>query len=380
MEQKLRSISPNPKVDSFSQLPSPMWRQGAFVPEELVKLSSELAFEAQTTDEARTTQAPQQTQAPPVTETPPHAETPCENDNKSRFLQWYQGMQGGQWGKDPETFDPAFVESTVRKLDLVFGENRYFGLDMKGLENLPDEPCLMVSNHSGGAAAPDVWGFLLSWHKHFQAKRPIHSLAHEMVLSIKATGEPFEKLGVLRARKDMAERVLRDYQRDIFVMPGGDVDVFRPYKVNFDGRIGYARLALKTGTPVAPVANAGAHDTLMVLTDGRPIARALKLNEIFRLKVFPIHLSFPWGLAIGPFPHLPPPSMLRYRVGAPVVPPTLQLAPGEEPPEALVREFDAKVQREVQKLLSELKAESVRPHQYMVDTCKRLYKKLWRKR
>ncbi len=142
------------------------------------------------------------------------------------------------------------------------------------------------------------------------------------------------------------------------VMPGGDMDTWRPYserwRVRFGGRTGYARLALEARVPIVPLAHAGAHETLIVLTDGRRLAQALRLPEIARASIWPIHLSLPWGLAVGPWPHIPTPARFRYRLGAPVPPPA-ELGPGEEPSEDLVRAYDARVQAAVQGLLDELK-------------------------
>src|SRR5262249_43310931 len=113
------------------------------------------------------------------------------------------------------------------------------------------------------------------------------------------------------------------------------------------------------GVPIIPIANAGAHETLIILTDGRPLARALHLHDLARTDIWPIHLSLPWGLCVGPWPHIPPPSRLRYRIGAPVLPPDT-VPPGEEPSEELVRAYDARVQAAVQDLLDALRVASQR--------------------
>jgi len=217
---------------------------------------------------------------------------------------------------------------------------------------------MVVSNHSGGTTIPDVWGFLIAWYRHFGTHRPIHPMAHEMILSTRPTGEYFEKRGVLQANKVVAQLALASHRHDLMVMPGGDLDTWRPFKkryeVRFGERMGYVRTALKAGVPIVPVANAGAHETLFVLTDGQVIARALGFKEAFRAHIFPIHFSLPWGLAVGPWPHIPTPARLRYRIGEPIAPSVL-LAPGEEPSEEMVRELDARVRRAVQDLLNELK-------------------------
>src|SRR5690606_32637203 len=136
--------------------------------------------------------------------------------------------------------------------------------------------------------------------------------------------------------------------------PGGDLDVWRParhrYRCDFGGRTGYARTALELGLPVVPVAHAGAHSTLHVLTDGRDFARLVQLHRIFRAEIWPVHLSIPWGLALGPLPHVPPPAHLDYEVGAPIPP------LGPPTPDNVAR-LDARVRAEVQRLLLELRAQ-----------------------
>jgi 1-acyl-sn-glycerol-3-phosphate acyltransferase len=217
---------------------------------------------------------------------------------------------------------------------------------------------MVVSNHSGGTSIPDVWGFVGAWYQNYGVYRPLHPMAHEIILSTQRTGEYFARRGVLRGSREIALSVLRDWKRDLMVMPGGDLDTWRPYskryEVRFSGRNGYARLALKTGVPIVPVGHAGAHETLIVLSDGRRFAKALGLPSLARASIWPVHLSLPWGLAIGPWPHIPVPARLRYRIGAPVPPPE-RVAPDEEPREDLVRAYDAEVQAAVQRLLDELK-------------------------
>jgi 1-acyl-sn-glycerol-3-phosphate acyltransferase len=279
--------------------------------------------------------------------------------SRGRLLQWL-GHDTVPWGTDPGAFDAEAVARTIERAGALFGPGRYFGLEVHGFENVPAAPAMVVSNHSGGTTIPDVWGFAVAWYRHFGTVRPIHPMAHEIILSTRATGEFFGRRGVLRADRRLAYEVLHDWRRDVMVMPGGDRDTWRPwserYKVHFGGRTGYARTALRAHVPIVPVANAGAHETLIVLSDGHRIAQALGLQKLARASIFPIHLSLPWGLAIGPWPHIPTPVRLRYRIGKPIAPPD-DLPAGAEPDESLVRETDERVRRAVQELLDELRRE-----------------------
>ena len=280
------------------------------------------------------------------------------------LLRWLHRKAGAPDGaNDPGAFDPDAVKSVLRFASRFFGPGRYFELDARGMEHVPQKPVMVVSNHSGGTSIPDVWGFGFAWYRHFGVERIIHPLAHEMILSTRPTARFFGRIGVLRAGRGVAGEVLSKWGRDLLVMPGGDVDTWRPYKdrwkVQFGGRTGYARTAIMAGVPIVPVANAGAHETLMVLTDGRKLARKIRLHELTRANVFPISLSFPWGLTIGPWPHLPIPTKMRYRFGAPIAPPPLPK--GEEPTPEMVGAMDAAVRAAVQALLDDLRRESEEP-------------------
>ena len=262
---------------------------------------------------------------------------------------------GGGLGQDPGAVDPAALRAVDRWARLVLGEGRYFPIESSGWENLPPPPVMLVSNHSGGTSIPDAWGLGSAWYRQSGFERPIHVMAHDMVFSLKGLGRAFERVGVLRASREQARQVLGEWKRDLMVFPGGDLDTWRPfsarYDVRFSGRTGYARLAAELGVPIVPVAHVGAHHTLVVLTDGRGLARRLGLPALARATIFPVHLSIPWGLAVGPMPHLPPPTTLRYRVGAPL------RAAGSGDLDADAHDLDAAVQTSIQTMLHALRDE-----------------------
>lgn len=255
----------------------------------------------------------------------------------------------------PSDYDAASVSKTYQQVGRLFGAGRYFRLNAD-MTALPQSPVMIVMNHSGGTTIPDVWGFAVAWYRHFGFDRPLHLAAHDFILATAATRTFFGRRGVVRGSRELAIEVLRDWRRDLMVMPGGDIDTWRPYRerysVRFNGRTGYARIALRCGVPIVPVAHAGAHETLMVLADGRRLARAVGLRRLTRANIWPVHLSLPWGLAVGPWPHIPLPATLRYRIGAPIL---LSDRPIEDPPDALVNELDGRVRAAIQNDLDALK-------------------------
>jgi 1-acyl-sn-glycerol-3-phosphate acyltransferase len=85
----------------------------------------------------------------------------------------------------------------------------------------------------------------------------------------------------------------------------------------FGGRSGFAQLAMGEGTPIVPIVTAGAGESLLVLSDGERLARALRLDKLLRVKALPTSISLPWGLnigAVGMLPYLPLPTKLHTRV------------------------------------------------------------------
>lgn len=280
--------------------------------------------------------------------------------DKGSLLRWLR-PDGVDWGANVADYDPAAVEHALRWMRILFGHRRYFRVEVAGWDHLPDPPVMLASNHSGGTLFLDTWGLLFAWYSRFGTRRPVHPAAHEMLLSSRLLGEFMARRGVVRADRRLAERVLTHWKEDLLVMPGGDLDVWRPFKARFEvrfaGRTGYAQLALKAGVPIVPVANAGAHGTLVVLSDGRRFAEALRLPQIARASIWPVHLSLPWGIGFGPLPHIPTPARLRYRFGPAIRPEDVGATPGRTPSKEHIAALDTRVRAGVQTELDALRRE-----------------------
>lgn len=201
--------------------------------------------------------------------------------------------------------------------------DRYFRLEFDGFENLPDEPCLLVGVHSGGPLTMDAWTVIMAWWRQFGQTRSLHGTAHDVLMKSPVLGEYFRRLGVISPTKENI-RAAFDKGDDVILWPGGEVDCYRKWtdrdKAVLGGRKGFIRLAMSAGVPIVPVATVGGHDTLFVLSEGRGLARKLKLKERMRSDVAPITLSWPLGLALHltPFQHVPLPAKIRTRVMEPI--------------------------------------------------------------
>jgi 1-acyl-sn-glycerol-3-phosphate acyltransferase len=199
----------------------------------------------------------------------------------------------------------------------------YFRAEVRGLSRVPrDGPVLFVGNHSGGNITPDTVVFLLAFNAHFGVERPLYALAHSLVTSWPVIGKWLERWGALTATPSAARQAL-DSGACVLVYPGGDIEVHRPwsarYQVNFAGRAGFIRLARSARVPIVPVVSCGGHNTFVPLTDGRWLARALRLDRLARLQVLPVSLALPWGLNVGDFMgHIPLPAKIAIEVLDPI--------------------------------------------------------------
>jgi 1-acyl-sn-glycerol-3-phosphate acyltransferase len=110
--------------------------------------------------------------------------------------------------------------------------------------------------------------------------------------------------------------------RDVALWPGGEVDSLRPWTKRDEavlaGRTGFIKLAIASGVPIVPIATVGGPDSMPVLFSGRRLAKALQLDKIARLKVFPFAIAAPWGIAPAALPEIPLPTKIRTAFQEPV--------------------------------------------------------------
>ncbi|MCB9730819.1 MAG: 1-acyl-sn-glycerol-3-phosphate acyltransferase [Deltaproteobacteria bacterium] len=191
---------------------------------------------------------------------------------------------------------------------------RWHRAEVRGLDALPPGPVLFVGNHNAATATPDTWIALGALHAAHGVDGVPFGLAHAVVMRAPLLGSLMTRLGAVPACHEQALELL-EAGRSVLVYPGGDAEAMRPYRdrdrLRFSGRQGYIRLALRAGVPIVPLVAAGAHASLFILSDLAWLARRLGTDRRFRLGVFPIALSLPWGLTVGPLPpYLPWPSRI----------------------------------------------------------------------
>ena len=221
---------------------------------------------------------------------------------------------------DLDERDPDYIRESLPGLWLL--ASLWFRGEVRGLERIPAQgPVLMVGNHSGGNITPDTIVFTLAFNTYFGVERRFYQLAHNLVLSMPGLGN-LRRYGTVAASPENANKAL-DSGAALLVYPGGDYEVHRPSwesaKVDFGGRKGFIRLALDKEVPLVPVVSIGGQETALFLSRGEWLAKLLRLDRMFRLKVLPISVALPWGLNIGDMlGHLPGPAKITIQVLPPI--------------------------------------------------------------
>jgi 1-acyl-sn-glycerol-3-phosphate acyltransferase len=221
---------------------------------------------------------------------------------------------------DLDERDPDYIRESLPRLWLL--ASLYFRAEVRGLGNVPEEgPVLLVGNHSGGNLTPDTGVFTLAFSTYFGVERAFYQLAHNLVLSM--PGLSFlRKYGTVAASHENARKALRAGAA-VLVYPGGDYEVHRPSwqggRVDFGGRKGFLRLALDEGVPIVPVVSIGGQETSLFLSRGERLAKGLRLDKLFRLKVLPISIALPWVINVGDMAgHLPLPAKITVEALPPI--------------------------------------------------------------
>jgi 1-acyl-sn-glycerol-3-phosphate acyltransferase len=218
---------------------------------------------------------------------------------------------------DLDARDPDYIRESLPGLWML--TSLYFRAEIRGMHHIPSKgPVLLVGNHSGGNLSPDVFVFPLAFGTYFGVERRFHQLAHNLVLSWPLLGPMLRKHGTVAASHGNAAKAL-DAGAALLVYPGGDYEVHRPTwesaKVDFGGRKGFISLALDKDVPIVPVVAIGGQETALFLSRGEWLARLLRLDTLFRLKVLPILIAPPWGLVIGDMAgRIPLPSKITIEV------------------------------------------------------------------
>ncbi|MEU4273126.1 lysophospholipid acyltransferase family protein [Streptomyces sp. NPDC026092] len=244
------------------------------------------------------------------------------SDSAARRDAWERRLAGGlaflrrrvtgeyevdEFGYDKELTDQVLM-SLVRPL-----AEKYFRVDVKGVENIPAEGgALVVANHSGTLPLDGLM-MQVAVHDNHPAGRHLRLLAADLVFMLPVVNELARKAGHTLACAEDAERLLRAGEI-VGVMPEGFKGIGKPfserYKLQRFGRGGFVSTALRAGVPIVPCSIVGAEEIYPMLGNAKTLARVLGFPY------FPITPTFPW---LGPLGAVPLPTKWTIQFGEPIM-------------------------------------------------------------
>jgi 1-acyl-sn-glycerol-3-phosphate acyltransferase len=245
-----------------------------------------------------------------------------------------------EFGYDAELTDQVLM-SLVRPLF-----EKYFRVEVKGIENIPAEGgALVVSNHSGTLPI-DALMTQVAVHDHHPAGRHLRLLAADLVFVLPLVNELARKAGHTLACAEDAQALL-ERGEVVGVMPEGFKGLGKPfaerYKLQRFGRGGFVATALKTRVPIVPCSVVGAEEIYPMIGNSRTLAR------ILGFPYFPLTPTFPW---LGPLGAIPLPTKWTIQFGEPIPTDTYPPEAAEDP--MLVFNLTDQVRERIQHTLYEL--------------------------
>jgi 1-acyl-sn-glycerol-3-phosphate acyltransferase len=263
-------------------------------------------------------------------------------DRAAEVLTFLRRRLVGDYEVDEFGFDPELTDTVLMALARPLYK-RWFRVEVRGIENIPDTGgALVVANHSGAIALDSLMTSVAVHDEHPQ-RRFLRMLGADLVFQTPFLGELARKGGVTLASNPDAERLLSSGEL-VGVWPEGFKGIGKPfserYKLQRFGRGGFVSAALRTRTPIVPCAIVGAEEIYPILGNMPLVARLLGLPYA------PITPTFPW---LGPLGLVPLPSKWLIEFGTPL--PTDVYGPGAAEDPMLVFDLTDQVRQTIQQTL-----------------------------
>jgi 1-acyl-sn-glycerol-3-phosphate acyltransferase len=217
---------------------------------------------------------------------------------------------GGDYAEDDWGLDEEFAETALPFLEFLY--DRWWRIEATGVANVPSHGrAMLVANHAG----------ILPWDAAMigvalQREHPLPRYPRFTVLDwafeLPYVSVAIRKLGGVPASPYNALRLLEQEELAAVFPEGisGSQKLYRDrYRLQRFGRGGFVEIALRTGSPIVPVAIVGSEEIHPKLADAPWLAR------LTGVPFFPVTPTFP---ALGPLGAVPLPSRWRMEFCEPI--------------------------------------------------------------
>ena len=229
----------------------------------------------------------------------------------ARLVQLLSRRVRGDYHEDEWGFDEDFAEAVYPMFEFLY--EAWWRVDAAGVRNVPAHGrALLVSNHAGSLFPFDASMILLAIMKQHPLPRWARFLVLDWAFVLPFISAFMRRVGGVPASKHNAARLL-EQDEVVMVFPEGVKGTGKQfserYRLQRFGRGGFVGVALRTGSPIIPVAVVGSEEIYPTLGNARPVARAVGAPFV------PITPTFPW---LGPLGLVPLPSKWRIEFCEPI--------------------------------------------------------------
>jgi len=217
----------------------------------------------------------------------------------------------GDYHEDEWGFDEEFAEAAFPMFELLY--DGWWRVVATGVENVPAHGrAMLVANHAGSLFPFDASMMTLA----IMREHPLPRWPRFMVLNW-AFVLPFlsafmRRVGGVPANPDNATSLL-EADQVVMVFPEGVKGTGKPfserYRLQRFGRGGFVEVALRTGSPIVPVAVVGSEEIYPKIAESRALARLVGAPFVPITPTFPI---------LGPLGLVPLPSKWRIEFCEPI--------------------------------------------------------------
>ncbi|MCW2927105.1 MAG: hypothetical protein JWM86_1073 [Thermoleophilia bacterium] len=210
------------------------------------------------------------------------------------LAQAFTSRARGDYDEDDFGFDQEFTERLLPLATLLY--RYWWRVDIEGIEKVPSTGSgILVSNHAGGGMPFDGAMIKAAMFLEHPNPRHVRLLVLDWLMGLPYLGDLMRQTGQVLASSPNAYELLKRDQL-IAVFPEGVKGMAKPFSERYNlqrfGRGGFVRIALRTQTPIIPVAVVGSEEIYPKIAN-MPI-----VNRLIGAPFVPVTPLFPlFGLA-----------------------------------------------------------------------------------
>jgi 1-acyl-sn-glycerol-3-phosphate acyltransferase len=217
----------------------------------------------------------------------------------------------GEYHEDEWGFDEGFAEAVFPAFEFLY--ERWWRVECDGVRNVPAHGRgMIVANHAGSVFPFDATMMTTALMKEHPLPRWPRFMVLDWAFSLPFLSAFIRRCGGIPASPQNATRLLESNEL-VMAFPEGVKGTGKPfaerYRVQRFGRGGFVEVALRTQSPIIPVAVVGSEEIYPKLGESRTLARAVGAPFV------PITPTFPW---LGPLGLVPLPSRWRIEFCEPI--------------------------------------------------------------